>query len=102
MTSEIPRTSVPCSNSEVIKSQPCFLFSIGLTSGSCLSLHSCVSQSCTHYLLCFLSHFQYPQLMHCSLTLYIRHHVYYLICLNLNFDYYSNLTSDHSNITLNS
>jgi len=42
-TSKIPRTSIPCSNSDVIKSWPCFLFSISLTSCSCPSLHSCVS-----------------------------------------------------------
>ena len=52
-TSEIPGTSVLCSNSDVIKSRPCFLFSISLASCSCpissflcppfmYTLHCCV------------------------------------------------------------
>src|SRR5882724_2205530 len=50
MTSEIPRTSVPCSNLDVITSQPCFPIGISEASCSCLSLHSCVSYSCVHFL----------------------------------------------------
>ena len=53
MTSENPRTSIPCSNSDVIKSWHCFLFSISLASCSCPSLHSCVSHSCIHCLAVF-------------------------------------------------
>src|SRR5882724_6624981 len=53
MTSKIPRTPIPHLNSDTIKSQPCSLFSISLTSCSCPSLHSCVSSSCIHCLAVF-------------------------------------------------
>src|SRR5882724_1373620 len=82
MTSKIPETSVPCSKSAVIKSQPCFLFSISLDSCSFPSLHSCVSHSCTHHLAVFplallilLTNALFPDSIYKTLTMYVIRYV---------------------------
>src|SRR5882724_9783210 len=61
------------------------IVSVSLLVSSCL----CSPVSPIHVyiaLLCSLSHFQYPQLMPCSLTPYMRL-LPCMLCLNLNFDY---------------
>src|SRR5882724_2940693 len=72
MTSEIPRTSILHLCLAVINPDPVFhLVKVSLLVSSCLCIP--VSQIPAHItLLCFISHFQYPQLILCSLIPYIR------------------------------
>jgi len=82
---------------------PCFLFSI--SSCSCLSLHSWVSNHVYISHCVFFSDFWYPQLMLCSLTLYIRflfmYVIWYVWILTLTIVFIVYSTSGHPTSLLN-
>jgi len=81
------------------------IYSIVLTSCSCLTPHSCVSHSCTHCLAVFLlvlpislTNAQFPDSVYKTVTMYVIQYVWILI-LTIVFIVYS--TSGHPNIILN-
>jgi len=94
----------PHLNSDVIKSQPCSLFSISLASCSCPSLHCCVSylyalpccvSSCTSDIP---TNALFPDSIYKTLFMYDIQYVQISMLIIVLIVY---STSGHSNITLN-